>query len=352
MKRLALCLAVFLAAVPASAYGASVGLDSDLGEIFYGAETGEANDLQVSYSSGAFTIVDMGAVINAGGGCSSVSVHEVTCSGATRASFELLDFNDTAAFLAQTSPKAVIEVFGGSGNDDLALCPMCQGHLHGGSGADTLQGSKFPNFLRGGNGADTIMGAGGRDSIWGANGNDTIFGGRGRDLLEPGLGDDSVDGGAHWDALYFFARVKTGVTADLRTGIVSGGEGDDTLASVETLNGTRYADHFWGDARDNGFGGLGGDDLIFGRGGADRIHGGCCAGDDRLYGGGGADVIRGGAGDDIIGGGPGADRLRGSDGNDRLLAKDGKSDLVRGGSGFDTARVDPNDIVRLIEKLL
>jgi Ca2+-binding RTX toxin-like protein len=354
MKRFVLFVAVFFAAVPSSAaYGATVGLDSFLGEIFYGAEIGEANDLQVNYSSGTFTIVDLGAVINAGDGCSSVSIHEVTCSGATRASFDLADLNDTGAFLDQASPQAVIDLFGGPGNDHLTLCAACKGNVSGDSGADTLQGGAGLNHLRGLRGADTIMGAGGGDRIWGGSGNDTIVGGGGRDLLRPGLGDDIVGGGSGRDIVFFVARV-TGVTADLGTGVVSGGGGNDTLTSVECLNGTRYDDHFWGNRRDNCFDGLGDDDVIFGRGGADSIHGGCCAGDDRLFGGPGPDIIAGGAGDDIIGGGPGgdSDELRGNEGNDRLRANDGVRDLVAGGSGFDRARVDQNDLVRRVEKLI
>jgi Ca2+-binding RTX toxin-like protein len=353
MKRFFLLTAVLFVALPSSSHAAVVALDVDLGGVFYEAGTGEVNDLQATYSSETFTIIDQGAVIDARDGCSSVSTHEVTCSGTRFASFELGDRNDTGAFLDdQGSPEAQVDILGDEGRDHLTLCSACSGNLLGGGGADTLQGSDGLNYLRGGDGHDAITGARGNDSIYGGHGDDTIVGGRGGDALLPGRGDDTVAGGSGGDTVFFFAPGLTGVTADLRTGVVTGGQGNDTLTSIECLNGSERDDHFWGDSDDECFGGLGGNDVINGRGGADNIHGGCCSGADRLFGGGGRDVIEGGAGDDLIVGGTGVDRLRGNEGDDRLRAKDGVTDRVFGGSGFDKARVDHIDIVRLIEKLV
>jgi serralysin len=124
------------------------------------------------------------------------------------------------------------------------------------------------------------------------------------------------------------------------TGVVTGGQGNDTLASVECLNGSGHDDRFYGDSRANCFGALGGDDYVNGRGGADEISGGCCSGDDRLFGGPGPDVISAGAGNDLISGDPGRDRLRGDEGDDRIRSKDGFRDRLWGGEGFDRARID------------
>jgi Ca2+-binding RTX toxin-like protein len=61
----------------------------------------------------------------------------------------------------------------------------------------------------------------------------------GNDSLFPGLGDDAVNGGRGGDTVFFFASAPIGVAADLRTGIVTGGQGNDTLTGVECLNGFR-----------------------------------------------------------------------------------------------------------------
>jgi Ca2+-binding RTX toxin-like protein len=352
MKRVVLFIAVLFAAFPSSAHAAVVALNPVLGVVFYEAGIGEVNDLQVTYSSGTFTIVDLGAVIEAGDGCSSVGIHEVACSaGVGEASFELGDLNDTAAFLDSASPFVHLVLLGEAGRDDLTLCLTCDGGLVGGGGADTLHGGDGRDTLRGGRGSDTIMGAGGNDHIYGGPGNDTIVAGPGGDALLPGPGDDTVGGRSGTDTVLFFARrLPTGVTADLRTGLATGGAGNDTLTSIECLFGTSYEDRLWGDSDDECFAGLGGTDVIHGRGGRDSLRGD--ASHDRLFGGAGRDVIEGGAGDDLIVGGAGRDRLRGNEGDDRLRAKDGVSDRVGGGSGFDSARVDPSDITRLIEKLV
>jgi Ca2+-binding RTX toxin-like protein len=134
-----------------------------------------------------------------------------------------------------------------------------------------------------------------------------------------------------------------------------------------------------------------GDVALAGAGGNDRLSGGGSSatgpalqvsirlyggqGDDRLRGGaandtldesadldsGGNDVLIGGAGDDLLLGGPRNDRLvggRGEDeaygngGYDAFFARDGHADLLRGGTGFDEARVDAGvDGVAGIERL-
>ncbi len=104
------------------------------------------------------------------------------------------------------------------------------------------------------------------------------------------------------------------------TGIISGGDGDDTLI---------------GDVGNESFEGKGGDDAIYGRGGDDNI-----AGED---------------GDDILVGGEGSDTILGGDGDD-IIVFDGTDSLVDGGDGFDTLVVkDSGDLdfskVKNIERI-
>jgi RTX calcium-binding nonapeptide repeat (4 copies) len=67
----------------------------------------------------------------------------------------------------------------------------------------------------------------------------------------------------------------------------------------------------------------------------------------------GPDVVCGLGGNDWLTGGPAADVLDGGSGADRLDARDGRRDVVRGGPGKDSARVDRGlDRVSGVERLL
>jgi hypothetical protein len=89
---------------------------------------------------------------------------------------------------------------------------------------------------------------------------------------------------------------------------------------------------------------------IRGTAGSDVLRG--TRGDDRLCGLGGRDVLRGLGGNDRLVGGGGRDRLLGGGGNDTLLARDRFRDVVKGGTGFDRARVNAADVRRSIERIL
>ena len=97
---------------------------------------------------------------------------------------------------------------------------------------------------------------------------------------------------------------------------------------------------------------LGGDDTLLVKPGvpmAVQADGG--DGNDSLNGAEEQDTFFGGLGDDTLNGGGGNDLLDGQEGDDTLLARDGVGDLVRGGAGFDSAKVDKADIVVDVEKV-
>jgi Ca2+-binding RTX toxin-like protein len=116
------------------------------------------------------------------------------------------------------------------------------------------------------------------------------------------------------------------------------------------IQGSGDADELVGDASDNLISALAGDDVAAGELGNDAIFGG--DGDDVLRGdrnardaqvgeAGGDDLIYGGAGNDRIGGKSGNDVLFGDAGDDQIWGDDG-DDILRGGLGNDTLTGDNN----------
>lgn len=212
----------------------------------------------------------------------------------------------------------------------------------GGRGDDTAHGLGGADRMFGKGGDDDLFGGNGADRLYGHAGADELYGGGGRDIVKGGGGDDVVDGGAGDDRLW----------GDAGDDLLLAGAGDDTL------RGGDGDDEMHADSGENTFWGGDGDDFIQGGNGVDEIHGGegddeiissgvdNAGGDDTVYGDGGADHIRTNeavATDDVVDGGDGDDRLDayggrdtldGGAGNDTLNGGDGR-DSLHGGSGDD-----------------
>jgi Ca2+-binding RTX toxin-like protein len=155
-------------------------------------------------------------------------------------------------------------------------------------------------------GADTVAGTPWADYIVGGAG-DRITGGGGIDFLQ----GFAVDGGAGRD----------NVLADGRGATARGGDGDDRV----TVRGVTSA----------GYGGAGDDELVSDLGTGIRLFGE--AGNDILRDFGGDMLLSGGDGDDRLFASEddGTDRLEGGAGADRLEGT-GDGDQLRGGPGGDT----------------
>jgi Ca2+-binding RTX toxin-like protein len=175
-----------------------------------------------------------------------------------------------------------------------------------GSSGQVINGTAGNDSLAGGEGNDTISGLDGQDTITGLGGDDSLSGGAGFDHFEMALGSggsygsDSIDGGADFDTLSFEPHAQSALVVDLTTGTVSGGgaggSGSATLAGIEGVLGTVFADRITGSASGDGFDGKAGNDTLIGLAGNDSFEGG--DGDDLLDGGAGVDVMAGDAGDD------------------------------------------------------
>jgi Ca2+-binding RTX toxin-like protein len=116
---------------------------------------------------------------------------------------------------------------------------------------------------------DTLTAGTGGGSLFGSGGNDMLNGGGFDDTLEGGPGDDTISGANGFDALTFFGS-STPVTVDLAAGTAAG-EGTDTFTSVELVYGSELNDTIRGNDQSNVLSGMGGDDIVDGRGDVDVI---------------------------------------------------------------------------------
>jgi len=142
-------------------------------------------------------------------------------------------------------------------------------------------------------------------------------------LVVNGDGDNRVDGGAGVDTLVF-RDATVAVSVDLSLGTATG-QGQDTLISIEAVEGSRYDDTLRGSDVDNTLlGGLG-KDLLWGGMGADSLDGGY-----------GKDTLEGGDGNDWLDGGSEADVMVGGAGDDFYTVNAGDTVVEDGDAGSDT----------------
>lgn len=161
-----------------------------------------------------------------------------------------------------TAPASRIEYFRFEDEPDrtMALANGLKGtdkndFIVGTSAAEKLSGSLGDDWLWGGAGKDSLYGGDGDDELHGGTGDDLLSGGAGEDLLEGGAGNDSLFGGTgHDDVSYrdqgagiVFNFSGAAIPVGNRT-IASGQVFEkatstvDTLVSIESVEGTNYAD--------------------------------------------------------------------------------------------------------------
>jgi Ca2+-binding RTX toxin-like protein len=201
-------------------------------------------------------------------------------------------------------------------------------------------------------------------------GDNVLTAGAGDDIVEGGLGDDTIDGGAGSD-FWSFANAAGGVTVDLAAQTATG-QGNDTIISIENVDGSAFDDVIVGDVNANILNGGDGNDTLSGNG-VDTLDGGngtdtlsystfgaavtvdldnngaqtSSTGDtisnfenvtgtvfaDTLFGDANANTITGGDGNDTLNGGDGNDILIGGEGDDFLVGGLG-DDNLQGGNGY------------------
>ncbi|WP_297324799.1 calcium-binding protein [Nitrosomonas sp.] len=193
---------------------------------------------------------------------------------------------------------------GGAGKDVLLNVESATGSSY----ADTITGDGGWNVLDGGAGNDSLNGAGGGDTLHGGSGDDSLSGGDSDDWLDGGDGNDVLNGGAGANDTADYSNATSGVNVNLLAGVATGGFGNDTLLSVENVNGS-----------------FGASNTLTGNAGSNQLTGGFDK--DTLSGGAGDDTLWGNDGDDTLNGGAGADSMNGGWGNDSYVV-DNVDDVI------------------------
>jgi|GEM_PF-2292937 len=237
--------------------------------------------------------------------------------------------------------------------------------MHGNQANDYLWGGRGDDLMHGDDGDDVLAGNGGGDEMFGDAGQDDLVGGTGRTVTETGRtviadrstaedgradGDDILHGGTGDEDLDGDFDVIAGDNAIIDRPLDENGQWilntfndgvrrDVWLFDVADLDNpadalSAGADTIFGEAAD---------DLIWGQGDDDEIHGG--TGADIAMGMAGADLLFGDEDDDDLTGGTGRindDPAEGVEG--RLDA----GDVMHGGSGFDVMAGDNALITRTL----
>jgi Ca2+-binding RTX toxin-like protein len=209
------------------------------------------------------------------------------------------------------------EIFGNGGEDRICGGPGAD-YIDGGSATDRIRGDGGADTLVGRRGHDVLSGLGGHDFLAGMQGNDTYSGGAGFDfgvfafasgpvsvdlqaaaalgegsdtlqgiddilgsdygdilrgdgntnLMAGGLGNDTLIGRGGND-LAFYILAPASVTVNLTHGNSSGGDGGDSLSSIEDAIGSDYDDTLIGNPGANYLIGWDGQDTIDGQDGDD-----------------------------------------------------------------------------------
>jgi Ca2+-binding RTX toxin-like protein len=179
-------------------------------------------------------------------------------------------------------------VFGFAGGNDTLEGGLGNDIIDGGAGIDTATYANASGIVTvnlntgtatGADGNDTlvaienVIGSAFADTITGDANANVLNGGNGNDTLDGRLGNDTLIGGAGIDTASY-ANAGGAVSVNLTLGTASGADGSDTLASIENVTGSAFADTITGDANANVLNGGDGDDTLNGRLGNDTLNGG------------------------------------------------------------------------------
>lgn len=337
MRKLVFC-AIAVVALGTAGVAQAGSLSFTGGVVTYAAAAGEGNRVVVALEEHpvrGVRVVDIGAPVTAGSGCTSVGANEGFCATPDLPDDIVMALGDQDDYVNTSGVNALpIRLEGGDGDDNLNSGQNQFAVHDGGPGADIFSGpgatvdySSRTNPLTVSNGDNLANDGetGEHDLV--SDDVEVILCGQGADTVTLHQGFDMfVSGGAGNDEI---------VDQGDEFNTLSGGPGRDFLQTY-TVDSTLRG----GDGEDTLIGGNGDQDL-YGGDGADLLRGGTKP-----------DFLSGGRGADELIGGTGRDQIRGGSGNDTFRARDGEADSLNGDRGTDRAHVDNGlDVLSNIEKL-
>ncbi|MBE2317705.1 hypothetical protein DVA67_017115 [Solirubrobacter sp. CPCC 204708] len=309
--------AATLTAAPAQAQvpSATVTASDAVGMRYVGTDAD--NNVRITLTNSRFTIDDV-VPVTAGIGCNAVAGDptQATCF-APKVGVKFKGFvasagagNDTVVNATSTATVegAPMQANGSVGNDVLVGDSKTDDVLSGSTGDDELRDAGGRNELTGSSGNDKLVGGFGldelvggpdndvldgalnSDKLFGGSGNDQLQGGGSDDQLDGGLGADTIDGGQtgiavgeRHDVVIYSSRTTPvhvnlkrtdatqGTPANPALGVPAEG---DTIVDVEDVSSGNGKDLLIGNEFDNNLSGAGGDDVLSGDRGMDRLLGG------------------------------------------------------------------------------
>ena len=253
-------------------------------------------------------------------------------------------FAPDPAALTGLAGLTTITVNGGSGADQLT----------GGDGGDLINGGTGPDELSGGAGADLVRGGDDADELSGDGGDDRLIGDRGADAARAGEGDDVMvwnngdgtdfnQGDAGFDRVEVNGSPTAGDVFKLSLNPNAALSAGQPEVKFERTNLVPFAVNIHKATTEAiAVSGGGGNDVFTVLPGLRDllVAGGGDAGNDTLVGSEEPDSFFGGSGNDVLVPGAGSDLADGEVGDDLLFTRDKAGDLVRGGTGTDSAQTD------------
>lgn len=337
-------------------------------------EGGEGNDLLGGANDGNDAFVGGGGTdtidFQSGSGVAAVTI-DLATGAVTGAGSDT--FSGVENVLGTSGPDvfrgdAAANVLDGRGGNDLLVGRGGSDSLTGGNGIDTADYSAASAGVTVNLGTGSVAGDGndvlsGIEKLIGSPHADTLVGGDGDDTFTGRGGADTIIGGVGNDTAVY-EDAPAGVVANLASGEVTGGDGNDTLSAVEALVGSSHDDDLTGNGEANSLVGRLGKDVLAGVGGDDTLDGGededtadyseASAGVTADLGAGsatgeGADTLTAienltGSGlPDVLTGSSSVNTLAGGGGNDIIRSRDGGFDVDICGLGNDSVVADAQD---------
>ncbi|HEY4941091.1 MAG TPA: hypothetical protein VII56_06655 [Rhizomicrobium sp.] len=318
-------------------------------------------------------------LLNGGGGADTASYHDApggvmvslliasaqnVGGGSGSDTFVSIENLEGSAFADSLTGDGANNVLSGLGGNDVLIGGAGNDTLDGGAGTDTANyagasgalsidlGNSAAQNVGGGQGLDTFIAV---ENLIGSPFNDTLTGDGNDNVFTGGVGNDTLNGGGGNDTANY-ADATSAVAVDLNIAgtpqNVGGGDGSDTLNSIENVIGSNFNDTLLGDGTNNVLTGNQGDDVLNGGGGIDTASyafatGGVTvdlniAGVAQNVGGGegsdtliGIENVIGSEHDDVLIAGAATTNMNGGGGND-LLAGKMTGQTLDGGAGSDT----------------